>query len=45
MKDEFNNECPYDFKNIMFYYNGTYTYYYTFSFTNDNDYVEDLTLR
>jgi hypothetical protein len=43
MKDEFNNECPYDFKNIMFYYDDKY--YYTFSFINDNDSVEDLTLR
>ena len=33
MKDEFNNECPYDFKNIKFKYNDNS--YYTFS-TFDN---------
>lgn len=43
IKDEFNNECPYDFKNIMFKYDDKY--YYTFSFISDNDYVEDLILR
>ena len=34
MKDEFNNECSYDFKNIKFYNKDTTTgddYYYTFS--------------
>ena len=31
MKDENNNELPYDFKNIMFEYNGNF--YYTFSKT------------
>lgn len=45
MKDEFNNECPYDFKNIMFYYDHDDIYYYTFSFINDGYSVEDLTLR
>ena len=43
MKDEFNNECPYDFKNILSYYDDKY--YYTFSFINVNGYIEDLTLR
>lgn len=34
MKDEWNNECPYDFKNIMF--NGDWGYYaYTFNWIND----------
>lgn len=37
MKDEFNNECPYDFKNIMFY-DPTNTYEYVYTFSNgDND--------
>lgn len=33
MIDEFNNECPYDFKNIMFLHNDEY--YYTFSHANN----------
>ena len=39
MKDEFNNECPYDFKNIQYKipYHSTYYYYYTFN----NRYNED----
>ena len=41
MKDEFNNECPYDFKNILFKKNDVY--YYTFSFLNDGD-IEDATV-
>ena len=45
MKDEFNNECPYDFKNILFtasfyysYNNYTYTYtdVYTFNYVANN---------
>lgn len=32
MKDEWNNECPYDFKGIAFAKPGSYSYYYTFNF-------------
>jgi hypothetical protein len=38
MKDEHGNECPYDFKNILF--NG----YYTFSYTV-NDVIYDGTIK
>ena len=48
MKDEFNNECPYDFKNIKFKHpNDTKTYpdyYYTFTIISSgavNDYSLD----
>lgn len=48
MKDEFNNECPYDFKNIQFMIGaksnaGTLddVYYYTFSIAND---MGDMTI-
>lgn len=34
MKDEYGNECPYDFKNIMFYDYATSKYYY---YTFDNN--------
>ena len=74
MKDEFNNECPYDFKNIQFkrymitetdkdslgnlvgHYFGTtggngytideedYKWCYTFSWLNENDEIEDLSI-
>lgn len=33
MIDEFNNDCPYDFKNIQFKHSNTY-YYYTFASNN-----------
>ena len=33
MIDEFNNDCPYDFKNILFTTSGKYTNAYTFSYT------------
>lgn len=36
MIDEFNNECPYDFKNILFTKSEKYTNTYTFSYTKDN---------
>ena len=40
MKDEFNNECPYDFKNIQFFFkrnlDGSVIYCYTFG--EDTDY-------
>ena len=50
MKDEWNNECPYDFKNIMF--NRTATagnldingFYYTFSWVNEKNEVEDASI-
>jgi hypothetical protein len=45
MKDEYSNECPYDFKNIMFYEENEGRNFYTFSFINDFDQIEDLTLR
>ena len=43
MKDEWNNECPYDFKNIQFKPGATSAgtvddvFYYTFSLTEDED--------
>ena len=45
MKDEWNNEAPYDFKNIKFYREEQDKYFFTFSWINNNDEVEDLTLR
>lgn len=36
MKDEYNNECPYDFKNIRYKISGT-TYAYTFSINTYQD--------
>ena len=45
MKDEFNNETPYDFKNIKFYREKQNKYVFTFSWINENEDVEDLTLR
>lgn len=42
MKDEYDNECPYDFKNIQFDREGTY--YYTFSWVDENDAVKDLSI-
>lgn len=45
MKDEFNNECPYDFKNIMFYIKNYDDYFYTFSWINEYGVVEDLSVR
>lgn len=54
MVDEWNNECPYDFKNIQFkrqltdgQYNpdgGIDTWVYTFTWINENDVVEDLSI-
>ena len=45
MKDEWNNEAPYDFKNIKFYREEQDSYVFTFSWINENNEVEDLTLR
>lgn len=42
MKDEHGNECPYDFKNIQFDREGTY--YYTFSWVDENNAVKDLSI-
>ena len=42
MKDEYDNECPYDFKNIQFNREGTY--YYTFSWVDENNDVKDLSI-
>ena len=53
MKDEFGNECPYDFKNIMFYKSLPNIvipgfkydeYYYTFTWIDDNGNITDMTL-
>ena len=63
MKDEWGNECPYDFKNIQFKRDTTWfnnyenwcesvigetpdedMYFYTFSWINENNEVEDLSL-
>ena len=42
MKDEYGNECPYDFKNIQFKRENTY--YYTFSWVDENNTVKDLSV-
>lgn len=48
MIDEWGNDCPYDFKNILSKHpndaNDT-LYYYTFSWVNENSIPEDLTLK
>jgi hypothetical protein len=50
MKDEYNNECPYDFKNIMFQaeitINGSVRtdYYYTFTWVNGEGDIEDAAI-
>lgn len=44
MKDERDNECPYDFKNILFLRDGVY--YYTFSaLENTTDELIDLSMQ
>lgn len=43
MIDEFNNDCPYDFKNILFTSSGKYTNAYTFSYTEDST-IKDASL-
>lgn len=43
MKDGHGNECPYDFKNIQFQYDSNW--YYTFSFSNENNEIEDLSFK
>jgi hypothetical protein len=42
MKDEYDNECPYDFKNIQFKRDDTY--YYTFSWVDEDGAVKDLSI-
>ena len=37
MIDEFGNDCPYDFKNIVFEFNGTYVYTFNSSFDEPLD--------
>lgn len=50
MKDEYNNECPYDFKNIMVQaeitINGSVRtdYYYTFTWVNGDGDIEDAVI-
>ena len=43
MKDEFGNECPYDFKNMLFTSSGKYTSAYTFSYTESRT-IKDASL-
>ena len=43
MIDEFNNDCPYDFKNILFTKSGSYTNAYTFSYT-ESSIIKDASL-
>ena len=47
MKDEWGNECPYDFKNIKFSKSGVYTSTYTFSTAKNygNDASIDITKK
>jgi len=54
MKDEFNNECPYDFKNIQFKrkitdgeldtQSGVDNWLYTFTWIDENDNVQDASI-
>lgn len=43
MIDEFNNDVPYDFKNILFTSSGKYTNAYTFTYT-ENSTIKDASL-
>ena len=46
MKDEYNNECPYDFKNIRYMHlldESTIEYHYTFGGVNDDTVAENIT--
>jgi len=43
MIDEFNNDVPYDFKNILFTFSGKYTNAYTFTYT-ENSTIKDASL-
>ena len=44
MKDEWNNECPYDFKSIQFYNSNWDTYVYTFTWIDENYEVIDTSV-
>ena len=44
MIDEYGNECPYDFKNIKFYYDGLGTDVYTFTWIDDSYNVMDTSV-
>lgn len=44
MKDEFNNECPYDFKNILFTKSGVYENAYTFTCVHSDSTKIDASL-
>jgi hypothetical protein len=43
MIDEFNNDCPYDFKNIQFLREGIY--YFTFTWITEDDTVWDASIH
>ena len=48
MIDEWNNDCSYDFKNILFKNINDkfdHNWYYTFSWVNEGGNIEDLTIR
>ena len=48
MIDENGNDCPYDFKNILFKNINDkfdHNWYYTFSWVNEDGNIEDLTIR
>lgn len=49
LKDEFNNECPYDFKNVLFTGSShdesiSYTNAYTFTYTEDDSVLYDASI-
>lgn len=43
LKDEFNNECPYDFKNILFTKSSSNITVYTFTYT-ENSTLKDASI-
>ena len=47
MIDEFNNDVPYDFKNIQFERDGSsfYEYYFTFTWINEDDTIWDASVH
>ena len=46
LKDEWGNECPYDFKHIQFKrtVDGVDNWYYTFTWVDENDVVKDVSV-
>jgi len=46
LKDEYNNECPYDFKNIQFkrVENDVDNWYYTFTWVNNSGDIQDASV-